>query len=113
MSIDTIKEYHANKSERLKSFENTVRNIFNEKLEKIYGCFVKDINNITHIQILNNYGQYFFYKVDSNDNYKNVLIRYDVEGRRNNNNKKEINKLITDAKISFKKRYNQHARYIL
>ena len=27
-------EFHANKSERLRSFENTVKNIFDEKLKK-------------------------------------------------------------------------------
>ena len=30
----TNDEFHANKYERLKSFENTVKNIFNEKLNK-------------------------------------------------------------------------------
>ena len=34
-------EFHANKSERLRSFENTVKNIFDEKLKKIGDCFEK------------------------------------------------------------------------
>ena len=32
-------EFHANKSERLRSFENTVKNIFNEKSKKFGDCF--------------------------------------------------------------------------
>ena len=34
-------EFHANKCERLKSFENTVENIFDEKLNKFGDCFRK------------------------------------------------------------------------
>ena len=38
-SIDD--EFHANKSERLKSFEKTVENIFDENLSKFGDCFRK------------------------------------------------------------------------
>ena len=31
---DTYDEFHANKSQRLQSFENKVKNIFDEKLKK-------------------------------------------------------------------------------
>ena len=31
---DTYDEFHANKSERLQSFENKVKNIFDEKFKK-------------------------------------------------------------------------------
>ena len=34
-------EFHANKSERLKSFEKSVENIFDEKLNKFGDCFKK------------------------------------------------------------------------
>ena len=34
-------EFHAYKCERLKSFENTVKNIFDEKLNKFGDCFEK------------------------------------------------------------------------
>ena len=34
-------EFHANKSERLKSIENTVENIFDEKLNKYDDCLRK------------------------------------------------------------------------
>ena len=37
-------EFHANKNERLKSFENTVKNIFDEKLNKFGDCFEKAKN---------------------------------------------------------------------
>ena len=34
-------EFHANKNERLKSFENMVKNIFDKKLNKFGDCFEK------------------------------------------------------------------------
>ena len=53
----------ANKSERLKSFENTAENIFDEKLNKFGDCFRKaKKKNITHIQILDHYGRYYLKK---------------------------------------------------
>ena len=57
-------EFHANKSERLKSFENTVKNIFDEKLKKFGDCFekAKTSGSVTHIQIFDNYGKYYFKK---------------------------------------------------
>ena len=58
-------EFHANKSERLKSVENTVKNIFDEKLKKLGDCFekAKSPRSVTHIQIFINYGKYYFKKV--------------------------------------------------
>ena len=54
--------FHANKCERLKSFENTVKNIFDENLNKFGDCFRKAKKNITHIQIFDNYGRYYLKK---------------------------------------------------
>ena len=58
-------EFHANKNERLKSFENMVKNIFDEKLDKFGDCFEKAKNpgSITHVQIFDNYGKYYFKKL--------------------------------------------------
>ena len=63
--MNSYDEFHANKNERLKSFENTVKNIFDEKLKKFGDCFeeAKNPESITHIQILDNYGRYYFRKV--------------------------------------------------
>ena len=49
-------EFHANKSKRLKSFKNTVENIFDEKLNKFGDCFRKAEKTI---QIFDNYGRYY------------------------------------------------------
>ena len=60
-------EFHANKSERLRSFEDTVKNIFDEKL-KIFGDCVekaKSPERVTHVQIFDNYGKYYFKKVSN------------------------------------------------
>ena len=66
-------EFHPNKSERLKSFENTVKNIFDEKFEKFGDCFekAKSPGSVTHIQIFDNYGKYYFKKVQC---FKDALI---------------------------------------
>ena len=74
-------EFHANKNERLKSFENAVRNIFDEKLNKFGDCFEKAKNprSITHVQIFDNYGKYYFKKV--NGSFKGVLEQFDVDGQ--------------------------------
>ena len=90
-------EFHANKSERLKSFANTVKNIFDEKLNKFGDCFekAKSSESITHVQIFDNYGKYYLKKV--NNNFKDTLQQFDIEGEhlkniknlkslRNNNN---------------------------
>ena len=60
-------EFHANKNERLKSFENTVKNIFDEKLNIFGDCFekAKNVGSITHIQLFDNYGKYYFRKVNN------------------------------------------------
>ena len=74
-------EFHANKCERLKSFENTVKNIFDEKLNKFGDCFEKAKNpkSITHIQIFDNYGRYYLKKVDGS--FRGVLQQFDIEGQ--------------------------------
>ena len=74
-------EFNANKSERLKSFENTVENIFDEKLNKFGDCFRKAKKNITHVQILDNYGRYYLKKVN-NGSFRGALQQFDIEGRR-------------------------------
>ena len=60
----TYDEFHANKSERLQSFENKVKNIFDEKLKNFGDCFekAKSPESITHVQIFDNYGKYYFKK---------------------------------------------------
>ena len=70
----------ANKCERLKSFANTVENIFDEKLNKFGDCFRKAKKNITHIQIFDNYGRYYLKRVHGS--FKGVLQQFDIEGRR-------------------------------
>ena len=64
-------EFHANRSERLRSFENTVKNLFDEKLKKFGDdCFekAKSPESVTHVQIFDNYGKYYFKKVNNNFN---------------------------------------------
>ena len=102
-------EFHANKNERLQSFENTVKNIFDEKLNKFGDCFEKAKNpeSITHIQIFVNYGKYYFKKV--NDSFKGVLQQFDVDGQ-HLKNIKNLKSLRND--INFKK-YLYYNRYIL
>ena len=74
-------EFHANKSERLKSFENTVKNIFDEKLKKFGDCFekAKVPESITHVQIFDSYGKYFFKKV--NNNFEDTLQDFNIKGK--------------------------------
>ena len=102
-------EFHANKNERLKSFENAVRNIFDEKLNKFGDCFEKAKNprSITHVQIFDNYGKYYFKKV--NGSFKGVLEQFDVDGQ-HLKNIKNFKSLRND--INFKK-YLYYTRYIL
>ena len=62
-AIDEIyKKIHLNKSERLKSFEATVKNIFDKKLQKFGNIFEqpKRPSKITHVQIFNCFGNYYF-----------------------------------------------------
>ena len=73
-------EFHANKSKRLRSYENMVKNIFDEKLKKFGDCFEKAKNpgSVTHVQIFDNYGKYYFKKVQC---FKGALEQFDIEGR--------------------------------
>ena len=102
-------EFHANKNERLKSLENTVKNIFDEKLNKFGDCFEKAKNpgSITHVQMFDNYGKYYFKKV--NGSFKGVLEQVDVDGQ-HLKNIKNLKSLRND--INFKK-YVYYTRYIL
>ena len=73
--------FHANKSERLRSFEDTVKNIFDEKL-KIFGdCFgeAKSPLNVTHVQIFYRDGTYYFRKIHRS--LKQTLAWFDEENR--------------------------------
>ena len=101
--ISVYDEFLANKCERLKSFENTVKNIFHEKLNKFSDCFEKTKNpeSITHIQIFDYYGRYYFKKV--NGCFKGVLQQFDIEGRRLKNIKK----------LKGLKKYLYYTHYIL
>ena len=87
-------ESHANKSERLKSFEKKVENIFDEKLSKFGDCYRKAKKNITHIQILDNYGRYYLI----NGSFKGVLQQFNIEGRHLKNIKRSLHK---DTKFIF------------
>ena len=102
-------EFHAKKNERLKSFENTVKNIFDEKLNKFGDYFeeAKNPESLTHIQIFDNYGKYYFKKV--NGSFKGVLQQFDVDGQ-HLKNIKNLKSLRND--INFKK-YLYYTRYIL
>ena len=104
-------EFHANKCERLKSLENTVKNIFDEKIKKFGDCFekAKRSGRITHIQMSDNYGKYYFRKV--NGSFKDVLEQFDVDGR-DVKNIENLKSLQND--INFKKeKYLYYTRYIL
>ena len=71
-------EFHANKSERLRSFENTVKNIFDEKFGD---CFekAKSPESVTHVQIFDNNGKYYFKKVHGS--FEGTLNCFDIEGQ--------------------------------
>ena len=58
-------KFHANKSERLRSFEATVKNIFDKKLRKFDNIFEtpKRPGKITHVQIFDCDGGYYFRKI--------------------------------------------------
>ena len=103
-------EIHTNKSERLKSFENTVKNIFDEKLNKFGDCFEKarSPESITHVQIFDNYGNYYFKKV--NNNFKDTLQQFDIKGR-DLKNIKNLRSFLRNN-INFK-RFRYYTRYIL
>ena len=100
---------HANKSERLKSFENTVKNIFDEKLNKFGDCFekAKNLRSITHVQIFDNDGKYYFRKV--NGSFKDALLQFDEDGR-DLRNIKNLKSLRNDNNL---KKYLYYTRYIL
>ena len=107
---DTYDEFHANKSERLQSFENNVKNIFDEKLKKFGDCFekAKTLGSVTHFQIFDNYGKYYFKKVYGS--FKGVLRQFDIDGRHLEN--------VTNLKslrnnINFNNKYLYYTRYIL
>ena len=100
-------EFHAYKCERLKSFENTVKNIFDEKLNKFSDCFEKAKKNITHIQIFDNYGRYYLKKVDGS--FRGVLQQFDIEGCR----LKNIRKLKSLHKGTKCFKFLYYTRYIL
>ena len=101
-------EFHANKSERLRSFENTVKNIFDEKLKKIGDCFekAKSPESVTHVQIFSNYGKYSFKKVDGS--FKDTLRQFDIKSR-HLENIKNLKSLRND--INFKKIFILHSVY--
>ena len=102
-------EFHANKSERLKSFENTVKNIFDEKLKKIGDCFEKakipeSVTTSKYLTIMENIT---LKKV--NNNFKGTLRDFDIE-RQHPKNVRNLKSLHNN--INFK-RYLYYTRYIL
>ena len=101
----TDDEFHANKSERLKSFEKTVENIFDEKLSKFGDCFRKAKKNITHDQIPDNYGRYYLIKVHGS--FKDVLQQFNIDGD-NHKNIRKLKTLHKDTKFKKKLYYTQY-----
>ena len=102
-------EFHANKSERLRSFENTVKNIFDKKLKKFGDCFekAKSPESVTQVQIFDNYGKYYFKKVHCS--FEDTLQQFDIEDRHLKNIK---NLKSRRNNINFK-RSLYYIRYIL
>ena len=72
-------KFHANKSERLRSFEATVKNIFDKKLQKFVNIFEKPKrpSKITHVQIFHRDGGYYFRKIHGS--LKQTLVVFDHE----------------------------------
>ena len=121
-------EFHAKKSERLRSFENTVKNIFDEKLKKkkkkkekkkkkkkkkIGDCFEegKSLEGVTHVQIFNNNGKYYFKEV--HNSFEGTLQWIDIEGLREGrhinkyyNNSRDYTKYILFRTVSLKNSNN-------
>ena len=108
---DTYDQFHANKSQRLQSFENKVKNIFDEKLKKIGDCFekAKTSRSVTHVQIFDNHGKYYFKKAYRS--FKGVLRQFDIDGRHLENVKKNLKSLRNN--INFNNKYLYYTRYIL
>ena len=77
----TYDEFHANKSERLRSFEATVKNIFDKELQKFDNIFEKPTrpSKITHVQIFDCFGNYYFRVVHGK--LINTLIWFDVQDK--------------------------------
>ena len=102
--MNSYDEFHANKNERLKSFKNTVENIFDEKLKKIGHCIEKAKNpgSITHIQILDNYGRYYFIKLQHC--FKDDLNQFDEDGRNPSKNIENLKSLQEDD-VEFRRKY--------
>ena len=103
--ISVYDKFRANKCKRLKLFENTVKNIFDEKLNKFGDCFEKAKNpeSITHTQILDNYGKCYFKKVNNNGSFKGVLQQFDEDG-------KDLKKI---KNLKCLKKYLYYTQYIL
>ena len=82
--------------------------MFDEKLNKFGDCFEKAKNpeSITHIQIFDNYGGYYFKKV--NDSFKDVLQQFDLE-RQHLKNIRKLKSLHKGTK--FKKMFILHSVY--
>ena len=107
---DTYDEFHAYKSERLQSFENKVKNIFDEKLKKFDDFFekAKTSGSVTHVQIFDNYGKSYFKKAYRS--FKGVLRQFDIDGR-HLENVKNLKSLRNN--INFNNKYLYYTRYIL
>ena len=106
-------EFHAKKSERLRTFENTVKNIFDEKLKKIGDCFeeAKSSESVTHVQIFDNYVKYYFKEV--HNSFEGTPQWFDIEGLREGrhinkyyNNSLDYTKYILFRTVSLKNSKN-------
>ena len=76
-----IKKNHLTKSERLKSFEATVKNIFDKKLQKFNNISEKPKgpSKITHVQIFDCFGNYYFRVVHGN--LSKTLMWFDAQDK--------------------------------
>ena len=90
------------KAKDLDHSKTRFKNIFDEKLKKIGDCFEKaeSLGSVTHVQIFDNYGKYYFKK--ANGSFKGVLQQFDIEGQHLKNIKK-LKSLRND--INFKEYY--------
>ena len=82
----------------------------NKKKKKFVDCFekAKSPEIVTHVQIFDNYGKYYFKKVYGR--FKGVLRQFDIDGR-HLENVKNLKSLRNN--INFNNKYLYYTRYIL
>ena len=107
----SYEEFHAKKkkNERLRSFEDTVKNSFDEKLKILDDCFeeAKSSEIVTHVQIFDNHGRYYFIKVVNS--FRDTLQCFNIKGWPRNMKYKswsDITRYILFRTVSLKKKKN-------